>query len=167
MAQNFLSCDRGQELLLPPSLREWLPEEHLAWFVLDAVEEMDLAAFYVRRPLLSSTVADERLALSSRGTPPELRGVAAGARGARLALDHIPAAGPLRRLQHLGLVAGEARDAAVDSGIRLDELGLGVGAQLAGSKRLTPDQLVEYSTSRPIHCFTSRSTWSCSGTSGS
>jgi transposase len=46
MAQNFLSCGREQELLLPPSLREWLPEDHLAWFVLDAVEELDLAAFY-------------------------------------------------------------------------------------------------------------------------
>jgi Transposase domain (DUF772) len=46
MAQNFIACDREKELLLPPSLREWLPEEHLAWFVLDAVEEMDLAAFY-------------------------------------------------------------------------------------------------------------------------
>ena len=46
MAPNFLLCDRDQELLLPPSLREWLPEDHLAWFVLDAVEEMDLSAFY-------------------------------------------------------------------------------------------------------------------------
>src|SRR5829696_5653945 len=46
MAQNFIACDREQELWLPPSLREWLPEEHLAWFVLDAVEEMDLAPFY-------------------------------------------------------------------------------------------------------------------------
>jgi len=46
MAQNFIACDREQELLLPPSLREWLPEEHLAWFVLDAVEEMDLSPFY-------------------------------------------------------------------------------------------------------------------------
>ena len=46
MAQNFIGCDREQELLLPPSLREWLPEEHLAWFVLDAVEEMDLTPFY-------------------------------------------------------------------------------------------------------------------------
>jgi transposase len=44
--QNFIDCDREQELLLPPSLREWLPDDHLAWFVLDAVEEMDLAAFY-------------------------------------------------------------------------------------------------------------------------
>src|SRR4051812_4618839 len=46
MAQNFIACDREQELLLPPSLHEWLPDEHLAWFVLDAVAEMDLAAFY-------------------------------------------------------------------------------------------------------------------------
>src|ERR687887_505265 len=46
MAQNFLSCDRDQELLLPPSLREWLADDHLAWFVLEVVDELDLAAFY-------------------------------------------------------------------------------------------------------------------------
>jgi hypothetical protein len=40
VAPNSLLCDRDQELLLPPSLREWLPQDHLAWFVLDAVEEM-------------------------------------------------------------------------------------------------------------------------------
>jgi transposase len=45
MAQNFIACDREQELLLPPSLREWLPQDHLAWFVLDAVATMDLKAF--------------------------------------------------------------------------------------------------------------------------
>jgi transposase len=46
MGQNFLSCDREQELLLPPSLRDWLAEDHLAWFVLESVAEMDLGAFY-------------------------------------------------------------------------------------------------------------------------
>ncbi len=46
MAQNFLACDRDQGLLLPPSLREWLPEDQLAWFVLDAVDEIELSAFY-------------------------------------------------------------------------------------------------------------------------
>ncbi|MBA3262032.1 MAG: transposase [Thermoleophilaceae bacterium] len=46
MGQNFIACDREQELLLPPSLREWLPEDHLAWFVLEAVEELDLHTFY-------------------------------------------------------------------------------------------------------------------------
>jgi transposase len=33
--------------LLPPDVREWLPGDHLAWFVIDAVAEMDLSAFYV------------------------------------------------------------------------------------------------------------------------
>jgi transposase len=46
MAQNFLACDREQELLLPPSLREWLPDDHLVWFVLAAVDELDLSGFY-------------------------------------------------------------------------------------------------------------------------
>ncbi len=31
---------------MPPDVREWLPERHLAWFVIDAVGEMDLEAFY-------------------------------------------------------------------------------------------------------------------------
>lgn len=46
MPQNFLSCDRDQDWLLPPSVRDWLPEDHLAWFVLDTVRELDLTAFY-------------------------------------------------------------------------------------------------------------------------
>jgi transposase len=46
MGQNFIACDREQTFLMPPDVREWLPESHLAWFVIDAVEEMDLAAFY-------------------------------------------------------------------------------------------------------------------------
>jgi hypothetical protein len=46
MAQNFLACDREQELLLPPSLREWLSDDHLAWFVIDAVTELELSALY-------------------------------------------------------------------------------------------------------------------------
>src|SRR5512132_1807209 len=47
MTQSFLACDRDQALLLPPSLREWLPEGHLAWFVIDAVAALDLSSFYV------------------------------------------------------------------------------------------------------------------------
>ena len=46
MAFNFVACDRDQEFLLPPSLREWLAEDHLAWFVLDAVDAIELDAFY-------------------------------------------------------------------------------------------------------------------------
>jgi transposase len=46
MAQNFIGCDRDQSFLLPPDLRDWLPDGHLAWFVLDAVAGMDLREFY-------------------------------------------------------------------------------------------------------------------------
>jgi transposase len=46
MAQNFIACDRGQVLLMPPSLVDWLPEDHLVWTVLGAVDQMDLTGFY-------------------------------------------------------------------------------------------------------------------------
>jgi hypothetical protein len=46
MVMNFLACDREQTFLMPPDPRDWLPEDHLAWFVLASVEEMDLDAFY-------------------------------------------------------------------------------------------------------------------------
>ena len=46
MAKGFIACDREQSFLMPPDVREWLPEDHFAWFVLDAVEAMDLDAFY-------------------------------------------------------------------------------------------------------------------------
>jgi transposase len=48
MPQNFSAVERDQVFLMPPSLREWLPEGHLAWYVLDVVAEMDLSAFYAR-----------------------------------------------------------------------------------------------------------------------
>lgn len=46
MAVNVRSGDRDQVFLLPPSVRDWLPEGHLAWFVIDVVDELDLAGFY-------------------------------------------------------------------------------------------------------------------------
>ena len=46
MGQNFIACEREQSFLMPPDVREWLPEGHLALFVIDAVAEMDLSAFY-------------------------------------------------------------------------------------------------------------------------
>jgi transposase len=47
MPQNFLTCDRDQPMLLPPDLRDWLPEDHLAWFVIEAIEELDIEPFYI------------------------------------------------------------------------------------------------------------------------
>jgi transposase len=45
MARYFVSCERGQVLLMPPSLLEWLPEDHLVWTILGAVDQMDLSRF--------------------------------------------------------------------------------------------------------------------------
>ena len=47
MAYNFLACDRDQAFLLP-DLREWLPADHLAWFVRDVVDQLDLGPFLRR-----------------------------------------------------------------------------------------------------------------------
>lgn len=48
MSCNFLPVDREQLMLMPPSMADWLPEDHLVWFVLDVVDEFDLSAFVAR-----------------------------------------------------------------------------------------------------------------------
>lgn len=42
MAARFVNIDYDTPLILPPNLRDWVPANHLAHFILDAVEEMDL-----------------------------------------------------------------------------------------------------------------------------
>ena len=42
MAARFVNIDYDTPLMLPPNLRDWVPAGHLAHFILDAVEEMDL-----------------------------------------------------------------------------------------------------------------------------
>ena len=44
MAKTYRPYVPEQDLLLPPSLREWLPEDHLAFFVSDLVDQLDLSA---------------------------------------------------------------------------------------------------------------------------
>lgn len=46
MPTSFRPYAPDQDLLLPPSLGDWLPEGHLAYFISDVVEELELAAFY-------------------------------------------------------------------------------------------------------------------------
>src|SRR4051795_4612167 len=48
MGQNFIVGDRDQAFLLPPDVREWVGPGHLAWFVVEAVGELDLTAFFAR-----------------------------------------------------------------------------------------------------------------------
>lgn len=58
MAKTFRPYLPDQEFLLPPSLRDWLPEGHLAYFVSDVVDHLDLSAMY-------AVYGDEQ-----RGQPP-------------------------------------------------------------------------------------------------
>jgi transposase len=44
MAKTYRSYVPEQELLLPPSLQDWLPEQHLAYFMSDLIDQLDLSA---------------------------------------------------------------------------------------------------------------------------
>lgn len=46
MPKNFIPCDRDQQRLLPTDMRKWLPKNHLVWFVIDSVKQLNLDAFY-------------------------------------------------------------------------------------------------------------------------
>ncbi len=48
MSKSYLPYDPDQQLLLPQALQEWLPEGHLAYFVSDAVDQLDLSEITAR-----------------------------------------------------------------------------------------------------------------------
>ena len=48
MAYNLIECNREQMYLMPVILQDWLSEGHLAWFMLEAVEAIDLSQFYLK-----------------------------------------------------------------------------------------------------------------------
>ena len=50
MAHNYISVDRDQLYLLPPDMGQWLPEDHLAWFVIDVVEKIDTSILHKKHP---------------------------------------------------------------------------------------------------------------------
>ena len=43
MGKTYLPFDPDQQLLPPAALQEWLPPEHLACFISDVVDQLDLA----------------------------------------------------------------------------------------------------------------------------
>ena len=48
MSKTYLSYDPDQQLLLPAALQEWLPPDHLAYFISDVVDQLDLSAITAR-----------------------------------------------------------------------------------------------------------------------
>jgi transposase len=51
MAKRYLPVDRSQPFLLPPSVQDFIPEDDLAWFLIDAVTAMDTTVFHSRARL--------------------------------------------------------------------------------------------------------------------
>ena len=47
MGATFVTVDRETLMLLPPDLREWVPEDHMVHFIIDAVESLDIQGFSV------------------------------------------------------------------------------------------------------------------------
>jgi hypothetical protein len=123
MAQNFIACNREQSFLLPPDVREWLPEGHLAWFVIDAVGVMDTSAFY-------AAYRDDGHGRAGLGTVDDDRAVVVwlGARCALVACDRA-------RLRRGRRVPGDRRAETVAQ----KEFGRARAAAGSGSKRTASD----------------------------
>lgn len=51
VAKSYRPVQRDQPFLLPPDMREWLPADHVVWFLLETVEALDTSAFHSRRRL--------------------------------------------------------------------------------------------------------------------
>ena len=61
---NFVDCDRDQAFLLPPDLRDWIPSDDLAHFVIEAVERVALGAFKVNHRGTGSAQYHPRMMLA-------------------------------------------------------------------------------------------------------
>ena len=46
--KKFQRYDMNQTLIVAPDLRDWLPDDHLCYFVSEVVNDLDLASIYVR-----------------------------------------------------------------------------------------------------------------------
>jgi len=46
MSLTYKLHNPDQSFLMPPSVSDWLPKDHLAWFVIDAVRQIDFESFY-------------------------------------------------------------------------------------------------------------------------
>jgi len=51
MASKCKTVDRNTQMLIPPDLRDWLPEDHTVHFIIEVVESMDLTSFKVNEPV--------------------------------------------------------------------------------------------------------------------
>lgn len=62
--KKFIGADREQGMLMPYDLGDWLPEDHLARFVVDVVDKLDMRWIYNQYKGVGSTAYDPRMLLS-------------------------------------------------------------------------------------------------------
>ena len=62
--KKFIGADREQRMLMPYDLGDWLPENHLARFVVDVVDKLDMKGIYNQYKGVGSTAYDPRMLLS-------------------------------------------------------------------------------------------------------
>ena len=61
---NFVDSDRSQAFLLPPDLRDWIPEDDLVHFVIEAVERVDMLTFKINHRGTGSAQYHPRMTLA-------------------------------------------------------------------------------------------------------
>jgi hypothetical protein len=116
MGQNFIPDTVAQTLLFSPSLHDWLPEGHLARFLLDVVSALDLSVIYTSyqekdgrgQAAYAPEMMVRLLLYGYRGqTRPRLADVPLG-RGEKLRLSGVFPP-PRSRLQKLAITFGASR----------------------------------------------------------
>jgi len=70
MSQTFKAYSRDQMFLLPPSMREWLPQGDLAYFIIDVVDSLDLSGMVRRYEVVEGADGRAVRAKASSGQPP-------------------------------------------------------------------------------------------------
>ena len=71
VAKGYRPVERDQGFLLPPDMREWLPADHLVWFLLEVIAELDTSVFH-QRPRRAEQGPDTGSVAGRAGYEPDL-----------------------------------------------------------------------------------------------
>ncbi len=64
MAKTFIGTDRDQGFLLPPNINDWLPQKHMARYIVDIVSQLDMESIYKEYSTIGKRGYDPKMLLS-------------------------------------------------------------------------------------------------------